>query len=243
MLPGCLMGGASATTPDSGSFTQPTAYRINRPRTLPGSAQGRHSRRTEVTALRAAGETRRYCTGVEVLSRDDRQTRTLDADLVVDASGAHSKTAEWLRQLRLELPEDEVIDGHNGYSSPGSAKPDQAWPPDWWWKVVFLRLATPEHPYFIAFFPIENRRWLLSYIGVNRQYPPSREDQFTSALAKLLLRLSMRWCGRWSRSLRFIPAVRPGIGGAITNDGGSRLETSSRSLTQPVHTIQDLARE
>src|SRR5260370_12018515 len=49
----------------------------------------------------------------------------------------------------------------------------------------FLRIATPEHPYVIAFFPIENRRWLLSYIGVNKQYPPSREDQFTSALAKL----------------------------------------------------------
>ena len=45
---------------------------------------------------------------------------------------------------------------------------------------MFLRIATQEHPYVIAFFPIENRRWLLSYIGVNKQYPPSREDQFTS---------------------------------------------------------------
>jgi 2-polyprenyl-6-methoxyphenol hydroxylase-like FAD-dependent oxidoreductase len=142
--------------------------------------------RTEVTALRAAGETRRYCTGVEVLSRDDGQTRTLDADLVVDASGAHSRAADWLRQLELELPEDEVVDGYNGYSSRWfSQRPDQAWPPDWWWKVVFLRIATPEHPYVIAFIPIENRRWLLSYIGVNKQYPPSREDQFMSALAKL----------------------------------------------------------
>jgi 2-polyprenyl-6-methoxyphenol hydroxylase-like FAD-dependent oxidoreductase len=59
--------------------------------------------RTEVTALRTAGETRRYCTGVEVLSRDDGQTRTLDADLVVDASGAHSRAAEWLRQLELQF--------------------------------------------------------------------------------------------------------------------------------------------
>jgi 2-polyprenyl-6-methoxyphenol hydroxylase-like FAD-dependent oxidoreductase len=50
---------------------------------------------------------------------------------------------------------------------------------------MFLRMATPEHPYVIAFFPIENQRWLLSYIGVNKQYPPSREDQFTSALANL----------------------------------------------------------
>ena len=142
--------------------------------------------RTEVTALRAAGETQRYCTGVDVVTRDDGKTRTLEADLVVDASGAHSRAAEWLRQLDLELPADEVIDGYSGYSSRWFALGRQhAWPPEWWWKVLFLRLATPERPYFIAFFPIENQRWLLSYIGVNKAYPPTREDEFTAALARL----------------------------------------------------------
>jgi 2-polyprenyl-6-methoxyphenol hydroxylase-like FAD-dependent oxidoreductase len=142
--------------------------------------------RTEATALRAAGEAHRYCTGVEVLSRNDERTRTLDADLVVDASGAHSKAAEWLRLLEVDLPEDEIVDGYNGYSSQWFRQErEQAWPPEWWWKVVFLRMATPEHPYVIAFFPIENQRWLLSYIGVNREYPPSREDQFTAALTRL----------------------------------------------------------
>src|SRR6266849_8371498 len=93
---------------------------------------------------------------------------------------------------------------------------------------------TPEHPYVTAFFPIESRRWLLNYIGVNKQYPPSREDQFTSALAKLR-RWSMRWSVGWSRSLRFIPAVRPGIGGAITSDAGNRLEDSSRRAAACSH--------
>jgi 2-polyprenyl-6-methoxyphenol hydroxylase-like FAD-dependent oxidoreductase len=142
--------------------------------------------RTEVTALRAAGETRRYCTGVDVLARDDQSTRHLDADLVVDASGAHSRSAEWLRRLNLELPEDEVVDGHSGYCSRWFMLGRQhAWPAEWWWKVLFLRLATPEQPYFIAFFPMENQRWLLSYIGVNKAYPPTREDEFTAALKRL----------------------------------------------------------
>jgi 2-polyprenyl-6-methoxyphenol hydroxylase-like FAD-dependent oxidoreductase len=142
--------------------------------------------RTEATALRVAGEAHRYCSGVEVLSRDEEKTRTLEADFVVDASGAHSKAAEWLRQLELELPEDEIVDGYNGYSSQWfRLGREKTWPPEWWWKVVFLRLATPEHPYVIAFFPIEDQRWLLSYIGVNKEYPPSREDQFTAALTKL----------------------------------------------------------
>ena len=142
--------------------------------------------RTEVTALRAAGATQRYCTGVDVLARDDGTTRTLEADLVVDASGAHSRAAEWLRQLDLEVPEDEVIDGYSGYSSRWFALgTPHAWPSEWWWKVLFLRLATPEWPYFIAFFPIEHHRWLLSYIGVNKAYPPTHEDEFTAALARL----------------------------------------------------------
>ena len=142
--------------------------------------------RTEVTALRAAGATQRYCTGVDVRARDDGKTRTLDADFVVDASGAHSRAAEWLRQLALEAPEEEIVDGYNGYSSRWfRLESAQAWPPEWWWKVVFLRLATPEQPYVIAFFPIEHHCWLLSYIGVNHAYPPNREEQFTAALAKL----------------------------------------------------------
>jgi 2-polyprenyl-6-methoxyphenol hydroxylase-like FAD-dependent oxidoreductase len=142
--------------------------------------------RTEVTALRVAGETQRCCIGVEILSREDRITRTLDADLVVDASGAHSRAAEWLRQLELEFPDDEIVDGFNGYSSRWfTLGREQTWPPEWWWKVMFLRMATPEHPYVIAFFPIENQRWLLSYIGVNKEYPPSRDDQFMAALAQL----------------------------------------------------------
>ena len=140
--------------------------------------------RTEVSALRAAGGSQRYCTGVEVRTRDDGQTRTLEADLVVDASGAHSKSGEWLKQLDLVVPEDEVVEGYTGYSSRWFAS-DQAWPSDWWWKVLFLRLATSERPYFIGFFPMENQRWLLSYIGVNKSYPPRGESDFTAALERL----------------------------------------------------------
>jgi 2-polyprenyl-6-methoxyphenol hydroxylase-like FAD-dependent oxidoreductase len=140
--------------------------------------------RTEVSALRAAPGRQRYCTGVEVRTRDDGQTRTLEADLVVDASGAHSKSGEWLQQLGVTVPEEETVEGYSGYSSRWFAS-DKAWPSDWWWKVLFLRLATPAQPYFIGFFPIENQRWLLSYIGVNKAYPPRGEADFTTALERL----------------------------------------------------------
>jgi 2-polyprenyl-6-methoxyphenol hydroxylase-like FAD-dependent oxidoreductase len=142
--------------------------------------------RTEVTALRAAGGTQRYCTGVEVRARDGGQRLTLEADLVVDASGAHSKAREWLQQLDLAVPEDEVVEGFSGYSSRWfTIAGQQAWPSEWWWKVLFLRMATPEQPYFIGFFPIENQRWLLSYIGVDKSSPPQGEADFTAALERL----------------------------------------------------------
>jgi 2-polyprenyl-6-methoxyphenol hydroxylase-like FAD-dependent oxidoreductase len=140
--------------------------------------------RTEVSALRATGGSQRYCTGVEVRTRNDGQARTLDADLVVDASGAHSKSGEWLQQLDVTVPEDEIVEAYSGYGSRWFAS-DQAWPSDWWWKVLFLRLATPEWPYFVGFFPIENQRWLLSYIGVNKSYPPRGEADFASAVEHL----------------------------------------------------------
>ena len=80
-----------------------------------------------------------------------------------------------------------MIDGYSGYSSRWFTLGSQhVWPSEWWWKVLFLRIATPEWPYFIAFFPIEDQRWLLSYIGVNKAYPPTREDEFTAALARLV---------------------------------------------------------
>jgi 2-polyprenyl-6-methoxyphenol hydroxylase-like FAD-dependent oxidoreductase len=142
--------------------------------------------RTHVSALRATGGTQRYCTGVEVRAQDDRQTRTLEADFVVDASGAHSKGKEWLQQLDIGVPEDEVVEGYTGYSSQWfTMASDQPWPSEWWWKVLFVRIATPERPYFIGLFPIENQRWLLSYIGVNKSYPPRGEADFISALEQL----------------------------------------------------------
>jgi hypothetical protein len=57
----------------------------------------------------------------------------------------HSRAADWLRQLELEVPEDDIVEGYTGYSSRWYRQTRaHAWPPEWWWKVVFLRLATPE---------------------------------------------------------------------------------------------------
>ena len=135
-----------------------------------------------------------------------------------------------------ELPEDEVIDGYSGYSSRWFTLGSQHVASQWWWKVLFLRIATPERPYFIAFFPIENQRWLLSYIGVNKAYPPTREDEFTAALARLVSPVVHEMVRRMEPISPCIPAARRRTDGAITSGGGHRSAGSSRLPTRPVRT-------
>jgi hypothetical protein len=162
---------------------------------------------------------------------------------VVDASGAHSKAAEWLRQVGLEPPQDEIVDGLTGYSSRWFRQKD--WPSEWWWKVLFLRMITPEHPYLVAFCPIEEQRWLLSYVGVNRHYPPTREDEFTTALTTLVSPVV-------HEMVRHMEPISPVYSSRATrnrwrhyersrtSDRGDRLGDSSRLQMRPVRTIPDL---
>ena len=143
-----------------------------------------------------------------------------------------------------ESPEEEIVDGHNGYSSRWYRQAgEQEWPREWWWKVLFLRMATPHQPYVIAFFPIENHRWLLSYIGVNKEYPPSREDQFTAALAKLASPVV-------HEMVRRMEPISPVYASRATRNRWRHYErwqnhwgNSSRLPTRPVRTIPDSARE
>src|SRR5262245_38542968 len=52
------------------TLREPCTHRRHRPRVVPGLKNVTLLERTEVTALQAAGGTQRYCTGVEVLTRD-----------------------------------------------------------------------------------------------------------------------------------------------------------------------------
>ena len=109
------------------------------------------------------------------------------------------------------------------------------WPSEWW-KVLFLRIATPERPYFIAFFPIEDQRWLLSYIGVNKAYPPTREDEFTAALARLVSPVVHEMVRRMEPISPVYPSRATQNRWRHTSGGGHRSAGSSRLPTRPVRT-------
>ena len=163
---------------------------------------------------------------------------------MVDASGAHSKGGEWLQQLDLGVPEDEVVEGYSGYSSRWFTHGkrsrvavrvvvESALSPDRYARAaVFHRLLPDREPALAA--ELYRREQVISAAGRGgfhqRRWSGSRSRSCT------------RWCGAWNRSLQCIPVARRGTDGAITSAGGHRSAGLSRSPTRPARSIHDLAR-
>ena len=99
----------------------------------------------------------------------------LRADLVVDASGRGSRAPQWLKALGYDPPEESVINSFLGYASRVYKRP-AAFHLDW--KGAYLQAAPPEHTRGGIIFPIEGNRWMLTLIGLGRDYPPTDETGF-----------------------------------------------------------------
>ncbi|HYR97243.1 MAG TPA: FAD-dependent monooxygenase [Candidatus Binatus sp.] len=152
--------------------------------------------RMSVTGLVADGDGRRRARGVRARPRAGGPEEVLPADLVVDASGRASKSTEWLRSLGLEPPAETVVDSFSGYATRWYQAPDPArWPREWWWKGIWIDPKEPDHMTAGVLFPVEDGRWIVTIAGISGHYPPSDEDDFTLALARLRSPLIARAVG------------------------------------------------
>lgn len=71
----------------------------------------------EVTGLQTSAD-RKQVTGVHIKARSEqKEERTMAADLVVDTSGRSSKLIKWLEAMGLKVPEPERLIVHLGYST------------------------------------------------------------------------------------------------------------------------------
>ncbi len=123
---------------------------------------------------------------VRLVPRDANEPTSIQADLVVDASGRASKAPDWLQALGITPPHETIVNAHTGYSSRWyQAPPVDQLPKEWWWKGIWLDLKLPEHPMAGVLFPVENNRWIVTLAGVSKNYPPKDEDEFTAALSQL----------------------------------------------------------
>jgi 2-polyprenyl-6-methoxyphenol hydroxylase-like FAD-dependent oxidoreductase len=130
--------------------------------------------RTEAVGL-AATATRDRITGVRIVRRAARAAEeTLDADLVVDATGRGGRTPAWLATLGCEQPTEERLRIDVKYASRHVRLPAGALGGE-----QFIAIgATPRRPTGLVLFAQEEDRWILTAIGYGGHHPPSDPEGF-----------------------------------------------------------------
>jgi 2-polyprenyl-6-methoxyphenol hydroxylase-like FAD-dependent oxidoreductase len=130
--------------------------------------------RCEVLGL-VTSPTRDRVTGVRILrSRGDGAEETVEADLVVDATGRGGRTPAWLVTLGYDPPPEEQLTIQLKYATrhlrlrPGAMGGH---------KVVAVG-AEPGRPTGFVLFAQEEDRWILTVIGYDGHHPPTDPEAF-----------------------------------------------------------------
>jgi 2-polyprenyl-6-methoxyphenol hydroxylase-like FAD-dependent oxidoreductase len=141
--------------------------------------------RTAVVGLISERRPDLRITGVRVRTGPGQQ-RSLPADLVVDASGRSSHVLEWLDELGVAPPREEVIDPRIGYASRWFRLPSpDRWPDEWWWRGLWIDPHPPQLCRGGAMFPVEHGQVLVTMAGLGDDHPPSDEAGFAAFAASL----------------------------------------------------------
>ncbi|MEU3557978.1 FAD-dependent oxidoreductase [Streptomyces fragilis] len=139
--------------------------------------------RTEAVGLH--GDARRV-RGVLVRERsgDARGTRqVLEADLVVDASGAGTKAPQWLTAVGAEAPHEETIETGLAYSSRVYRGRDGVLDGDTRGYYVY---PGPTQVYAGGALPLEDGTHLVVVSGLRGDEPPTEGDEFVTYVRKRL---------------------------------------------------------
>lgn len=137
---------------------------------------------------------------------------SITADLVVDASGRESKATEWLASLGVTPPVTTAVKPYIGYSSRTYEPPARS---PWDHAALIAMARPPVYTRGVSIVPIENGRFTVTLIGMNRDYPPTSEDGFLE----------------FARSLE-LPGLPEWLAGArpVTDIHGFRFEENRRRL-------------
>jgi 2-polyprenyl-6-methoxyphenol hydroxylase-like FAD-dependent oxidoreductase len=112
----------------------------------------------------------------------DGKSATLDADLVIDASGRGALTLGLLTSLGWALPEETTIGVDLAYATAVFAIPATA-PDDW--KGVFCFAQVPKTNFGALLLPMEGQRWIVTVGGRHGDAPPGDADGFMACVQQL----------------------------------------------------------
>ena len=123
--------------------------------------------------------------GVHMTSRKTREDQDLYANLVVDASGRSSKTMAWMEELGYVAPSETVINSYLGYATRWYELPEDT---DYDW-ISLLMQSNPKEGLYRGggILIVEGNRLVVTVAGMNKDYPPTDEDEFlefTKSLAE-----------------------------------------------------------
>ena len=123
-----------------------------------------------------ATEDKARITAVTVVHGGDGDRReTVNANMVMDASGRGSAAPRWLESLGYQRPEESFVKIGVGYASRAFRRdPDDPTQRGW----HFLTQEAPWAKSAAAAFPIEGDRWLVTLAGFHGHYPPTDEGGF-----------------------------------------------------------------
>jgi 2-polyprenyl-6-methoxyphenol hydroxylase-like FAD-dependent oxidoreductase len=164
------------------------AYALSRPaiehavrRRVEGLANVRFRQRCRVQELLATPDGATV-TGVRCDNGNDTR-ETLEADLVVDASGRGGPTLALLKSIGRPLPEETTIGVDFGYATAVFAIPDDA-PTDWKGVMTFGG-QTPQSSRGGLMYPLEGNRWMLGLGGRHGEEPPGDTEGFLAFAREL----------------------------------------------------------
>ncbi|MFI9024309.1 NAD(P)/FAD-dependent oxidoreductase [Streptomyces sp. NPDC053560] len=140
---------------------------------------------TVIESAKATGPAgdRRRITGVRI-ERAGAEAETIEADLVVDATGRRSRTPEWLTGLGLPDVQEERVDAGFAYASRLYEAPEGT-PEEFPGVLIQARSGTGSPGRGAALLPNEGNRWIVALIGTRGGRPPTDEAGFEAFAREL----------------------------------------------------------
>ncbi|WP_418955518.1 NAD(P)/FAD-dependent oxidoreductase [Streptomyces tritici] len=148
---------------------------------------------SEVVGL--AGDSARV-RGVRLRERGagaDKEQRTLEADLVVDASGRGSKAPDWLAAIGAEAPHEEVLDTGLAYATRIYRAEEDPERTD---ALGYYIVPNPRQVYGAVVLPIGEGRHLVTLSGLRDDAPPTDESGFEEFAKRLPHPVISEWLSR-----------------------------------------------
>jgi 2-polyprenyl-6-methoxyphenol hydroxylase-like FAD-dependent oxidoreductase len=121
-------------------------------------------------------------TGVRYVNASGERSKTITADLVVDASGRGAPTLALLQSIGRPLPEETTIGIDVGYATCIFSIPDDA---STEWKGVMTFPKAPQSSRGCLMLPIEGNRWMATIGGRHGEVPTGDAEGFLAEAKEL----------------------------------------------------------